>query len=886
VAIRNAVGFLGRGDQVPEGFWYTVKAHLLGPPKVNEQLHQERLSNPLALGVLSPDGISSSAYGTEEILIALLPLAGLAAFTLILPMTLVILVVMALVVLSYREVVMVYIRPAGSYVVARENFGPKIAQIAAVALLIDYVVTVAIQTAAGTAAVVSAFPSLGTFSLEITIGVVLLMCYGNLRGIREAGRAFAVPTYLFTCSVALMIGVGLIREVFGDLPRYDPHTLGKTVEIGSGTAGLLTFAMIFTLLRAFANGGASLTGIEAVSDAVGAFRPPEGINARRVLVTEGCILGFLVAGISWLAHETHATPFRDGHPTVLAQEAKAIFGHTMVGQALFLLVQAATALILYTGGNTSFNGFPFLASYVAGDAFLPRWLLKRGHRLVFSNAIIGLTVVSIALLIIRGSNVNNLVPLYAIGVFTAFTMAGFGMARYHHRHKEPGWRHKLVTNAASGTLTAIVVAIFAIVKFTEGAWLVVVLFPILVFALIRLNQEYTMEAHVLERIGGRPKPPDVPNYPRRTVFMLVDSFDLATLAALRYARSLRPTTLRAVHFVIDSVQADVLREEWTRGDRGVVLDFIDCPDRRLTRAATELVSAEAGQPGTHVTAVLPRRSYSPLLGRFLHDRTADKIAGAVSRIPHSAATIVPFDVRSRLEAIHEREVASKSAEAEARKPGLAKPAAAVTGAPEQAGAVAESTTPAAATGPVAPAAGAAKPKAPTEPVAAATSTGRSTEKSGAPAATAAGESGPARAPLAAGLRGKVRDALARQRGAPGTGPPKGDHPSYERPAPSPGVNPIGSIQGPGRTTVEGRVHAVEIRPVERNAVLAVEISDSTGDLTALFYGRTHIPGIVCGSRVRFRGPVGMRAGGPVMINPAYELLSTGTEPSPRGEESR
>src|SRR5262249_15874578 len=384
----------GRGSQ-PEGFLYTAKRRLLGPPLVNQDLGEQRLSNPLALGVLSPDGISSSAYGTEEILIALVPYVGLAAFTLILPMTLVVLFVMVLVLLSYREIVMVYIRPGGSYVVARENFGPKVAQIAAVALLIDYVVTVAVQTAAGTAAVVSAVPALGEFSLEITIGVILLMCYGNLRGIKEAGRAFAVPTYLFAGSVILMILVGLIREVTGDLPKYDPHALHGTYTIGSGTAGLITFAMILTLLRAFANGGASLTGIEAVSHAVGAFRPPEGSNARTGLVAGGLIPGLLVAGISGLAHQTFATPRKSGYPTVLAQEAQLVFGHTAWGHALFLLVQAATALILYTGGNTSFNGFPFLASYVAGDAFLPRWLLKRGHRLVFSNAIIGLTIVSI-----------------------------------------------------------------------------------------------------------------------------------------------------------------------------------------------------------------------------------------------------------------------------------------------------------------------------------------------------------------------------------------------------------------------------------------------------------------------------------------------------------
>ncbi|MGE5135670.1 MAG: amino acid permease [Gemmatimonadota bacterium] len=810
--MRKAAGLLGGAD-LPEGFWYSVKRRILGPPMVNEQLSHQRLSKPLALGVLSPDGISSSNYGTEEILIALLPLAGLAAFTLILPMTLVILFVMLLVLLSYREVVMVYIRPGGSYVVARENFGPRIAQVAAVALLIDYVVTVAVQIAAGTAAVASAFPALEPFTEPITIAVILLMCYGNLRGIKEAGRTFAVPTYLFSGAVILMIVVGLIREALGNLPSYDPHSLPHHIQIGAGTSALLSFAMFFTLLRAFANGGASLTGIEAVSDAVGAFRPPEGVNARRVLVAEGAILAFLIAGISWLAHVTRATPrWPNQVPTVLAQEAQIVFGHSFLGQALVLLLLAASALILYTGGNTSFNGFPFLASYVAGDAFLPRWLLKRGHRLVFSNAIIMLTIISIALIITRGANVNNLVPLYAIGVFTAFTMAGFGMARYHNRHRGPGWRRKMITNAAAGVLTTIVVVIFAVVKFTEGAWLVVVLFPILTFALIRLNREYRAETEVLQHIGERPKAPEPPLYPRRTVYLFVDSFDLATLAALRYAKSLRPTTLRAVHFVIDNVQADKLRDEWSRADRGVVLDFFDCPDRRLARASAELVSREAAQPGTHVTVVLPRRSYSPLLGRLLHDRTADKIAAVVSQIPHSAATIVPFDVRSRLEVAQER---------------LDRQAAMAGKAPAGDGA----------------------------------GTG-----DGSAAAAASGTT-PAEAPPAAGMVPATRD-----------------HAEYHRPAPTAGARPIGSLGGPGKATVEGRVRAVEIRPVERSAVLAAEISDSTGDLTALFYGRSHIPGLVCGAKVRFRGPVGVRDGMPVMINPAYELLAPGTSPSP-GEDS-
>ena len=354
--------------------------------------------------------------------------------------------------------------------------------------------------------------------------------------------------------------------------------------------------MIFTLLRAFANGGASLTGIEAVSDAVGAFHPPEGRNARKVLITEGIILGVLVAGIGWLAHTTHATPYLAGYPTVLAQEAQIVFGHTFIGQALFFLVQLATMLILYTGANTSFNGFPFLTSYVAGDSFLPRWLLKRGHRLVFSNAIIVLTVTSVALLVIKDADVNSLVPLYAIGVFTAFTMAGFGMAKYHHTRREPGWRRKFVINFSAGALSLIVVIIFAVVKFTEGAWVVLVLFVILVPALIRLNTEYRAEAEVLDTVTGE-QPPPPPHYSRRVVFVLVDSFDLATLAALRYARSLRPTQIRAVHFVIDSVRAEKLRDKWTRADRGVALDFIDCPGPAADQGGDRPGRARGRGPG-------------------------------------------------------------------------------------------------------------------------------------------------------------------------------------------------------------------------------------------------------------------------------------------------
>jgi amino acid transporter len=842
VAIRKAASLLEAGQEtdLPESFWYNAKSHLLGPPMVNDQLREQRLSKTLALGVLSPDGISSSAYGTEEILIGLLPYFGLAAFAVLIPMTGVVLFVMLLVVLSYREVVTVYTRAGGSYVVARDNFGPRIAQVAAVALLIDYVVTVAVQVAAGTAAVASTFPVIGPYTRWITIGIILLMCFGNLRGIREAGKVFALPTYLFSASVILMILVGLIREVAGTLPQQNIYQMHGLYPIGTGTAGLSTLFVIFVLLKSFANGGASLTGIEAVSNAVSAFRPPEGINARRVLVTEGLILGTLVAGISWLAHVTHAAPYQAGFPTVISQEADMVFGQA--GHFMFFVVQAATALILYTGGNTSFNGFPFLTSFVAEDSFLPRWMMKRGQRLVFSNGIIVLTVLSVTLIAVVGSNVNALVPFYAIGVFTAFSMAGFGMARYHTRHKEPGWRHKRVINFSAGVTTSIVVVIFAVVKFTEGAWLILIIFPVMVFALIRLNRQYRSEAGVLQYLEGRRTAggaPRQPNYSRRVVIVFVDDFDLSTIAALRYARSLRPTSLRAVHFVIDTEKAEQLRDAW-RPDRSVPLDFVDCPDRRLARAAAELVGQEAETPGTQVTAILPRRSFSPLVGRLLHDRTADKMAGTVSRIQNAAAVVIPFDVQNRIQVLQEHQATREGA------PGPGVLAAADGGQAD--GGQADGGQ----------------------------ADGGQADGQDRAASQADGQSRDQAKPRGLPRPGKRKAAAdGRSAGAPERLPGAG---TYDRPVPPPGVDPIGSLRQPGRATVEGRVRVLEIRPVEQNSVLVAEISDSTGDLTAMFYGRSKIPGLMCGSKIRFRGSVGFREGGPVMVNPAYELIVPGTPP--------
>jgi amino acid transporter len=634
--------------KVAPSFFDGWKRLFLGKPMINDDLQHEKLSNPVALGALSPDAISSTAYGPEQIMVELLPAAGMAAFVLLLPLIGVILLILLLVTASYRQVVMAYTRAGGSYIVARENFGPRIAQIAAAALLIDYVVTVAIQCAAGTVAVVSAIPVLGPYSLEISVGAVLIFCYANLRGLREAGRTFAVPTYWFIGMLTLMIVVGIVREIFGSLPQYDPQQLQDVggVTVGHGN-GLVMGATVLVILRAFANGGSSLTGVEAISNTVNLFRKPEGPNARRVLTMMATILGLLLAGVAWLGYATHSVPFSAGYPSMLSEIGRAVFGHGIIGNVLFFLLQAASAAILYNGANTSFNGFPALTHFVAEDSFLPRPLMKRGHRLVFSNAIILLTVLAVALLVATGGSVNALVPMFAMGVFTAFSMAGYGMTKHWLSHRGPGWRYKLVINLSAGILSTSVVAIFAIAKFNEGAWLVVVVFPLLVLVLMRLNQQYRAEASVLEM--SRSELPDLAKHERHRVLVFVDSVDLAEVEAMRYAKGLHADQLTAVHFVLDEARAARLKVRWGRFGYDTELRMIDCHDRHLGRAAQLLVAqVKDDHPDTTVTVLLPRRMYSPLAGRLLHDRTADKIAQVISRIPGASAQILTYDVGLRV----------------------------------------------------------------------------------------------------------------------------------------------------------------------------------------------------------------------------------------------
>jgi amino acid transporter len=587
--------------------------------------------------------MSSSAYATEEMLRILVPIAGLAAFSIVTPMTAAILAVLAVVTICYRDVVRSYPKAGGSYVVSRDNFGPNIAQIAGAALLISYTITVAVSVAAGADAIVSAAPALGSLALPMSIAFVVILAFGNLRGIREAGRLFALPTYFFIANMALLIAIGLGREAAGDLPKA-PANQGM-IPLGHASGGLILGVSAFFLLRAFANGSSAMTGTEAISNGVSIFRVPQARNARTTLVLMSTILGAMFLGVSVLAALTHSVPFASGTPTVVSEIGKVVYGSSPGGHLLFYLLQTATAVILVLAANTSFTGFPFLVSFVAEDSFLPRKLTDRGHRLVFSNGILLLAGASIALLLATDAKVSALIPMYAIGVFTGFTMAGSGMVAHHWRHRDQHWRKGVGVNAVAAVVCAIVVIVFAVAEFTQGAWVVVVVMPLIVFALVRMNREYREEDAILEE-GAAVAACEAKVLRRHEVVILVDKIDLATARAIQYARTLTPDDLHAVHFNVDHKRADLLISRWQQlGLARLPLDVIDCPDRRLGRAVLEL-AAELSDGETEVSMLLPRRSYGKAWRRVLHDQTADRIVDVVSQLPHVNATIVPFHVSS------------------------------------------------------------------------------------------------------------------------------------------------------------------------------------------------------------------------------------------------
>ena len=379
------------------------------------------------------------------------------------------------------------------------------------------------------------------------------------------------------------------------------------------------------------------------------------------------ILGSLVLGVSYFAHKIYAMPYESGTPTVISQIAKTILGDGAAGSAFFIVVQAATMLILFAGANTTYSAFPLLVNFVATDGYLPSWLTKRGHRLNFSNGIMLLTGSAMVLVLVTKASVEHLVAYYALGVFTAFTLSGLGMAKHATTHKEGNWRAKFVINGLSGVISLVVVLIFAVVKFNQGAWVVVVITPVLVSVFLRLRNQYTTEEKALNITvqGSR-----ATSITRHDVTVLIDNFDLATIGAIRYARSLNPRNLSAVHFVIDDRKAEALSKAWANNDAcaDVPLELIDCPDRRLANAAVDYAIRATAGNDVELTLLLPRRSYSKVLGWLLHDQTAEDIARPISQLERVVATIVPFDVEkiisghSSWQAPVEKKTSKKSAE--------------------------------------------------------------------------------------------------------------------------------------------------------------------------------------------------------------------------------
>ncbi len=565
-------GSPGGQNAFPQGLGYGIKRLILGPALPTSNLIHERLGKPTALAVFASDNLSSVAYATEEILKVAVPVVGIAAFGVVMPITAGILAVLAILLFSYRQTIRAYPSAGGAYVVTKDNFGLLPAQFAGVALLTDYVLTVSVSVAAGVAATTSAFSGLYPYRVELAVFFIWFIAWGNLRGVRESGRMFAIPTYLFIGTMFLLLGIGLVRSFAGGLhPAAVPPEVART----TGAVGL------FLILHAFASGGAAVTGVEAVSNGVPAFKPPEWRNARTTLMWMGSLLGIMFLGLSFLTVKLHVLPTET--KTVISQVGRVIFGGGPLGFGLFLTLQVATTLILILAANTSFADFPRLANFQAADHFMPHQLTVRGHRLVFSNGVVGLAVAATVLVVAFGADVSRLIPLYAIGVFTSFTLSQAGMSKRHLRLREPGWRHGLLINGLGAITTAVVAVVIGITKFRHGAWAVMVFVPVMVFVLVRMNRHYEREEDELEGAMGRF---DAAGVRRPVTVLLVEALDHKTVHALQYAKTCRAEEIVAVHLEEDPDEAAALEAAWSstpalrgvplrilrgRGDRGVRL---------------------------------------------------------------------------------------------------------------------------------------------------------------------------------------------------------------------------------------------------------------------------------------------------------------------------
>jgi amino acid transporter len=610
-----------------------LRHFLLGRVLATSELPHERLTKVKGLAIFSSDNLSSSAYATEEILLILV-LAGTAALVNVVPIALAIACLAAIVVTSYRQTIRAYPNGGGAYVVAKENLGVPASLVAGSSLFVDYILTVAVSTAAGVAAITSALPELHEVKVYMAIAFVGLLTLGNLRGIRESGTIFAIPTYFFIFIFGGMLVVGGFRLLLGhDLTAATPPH-----PIEEGTQALT----VFLLLRAFASGCAALTGVEAMANGVPFFKPPEAKNASTTLVWMAIILSVFFLGTALLARQFDIAPSETR--TVVAQIAQTVFGGS---SPFFYAVQIGTALILILAANTSFSGLPAATSVMARDGVMPKQFSFRGDRLAFSNGILVVGVLSCVLLVVFQADTHKLIPLYAFGVFTAFTLSQGGMVAHWYRHQEPGWRRAALVNFVGATATGVVAFIIGATKFMDGAWISMALMALLVLVMWRIRVHYSDANRQLGRglTGAEP----VADYfygasagRPQSVIVPVDEINRAVLRTMAYARTLS-SNATAVHVTDERESADALRRQWEQSVPDVPLVVVESPYRSLVEPIIAYIEAlDRTQPNQMVTVVLPEFVPKRFWQRFLHNQLSTRLKKALIDRRNTVVVDVPY----------------------------------------------------------------------------------------------------------------------------------------------------------------------------------------------------------------------------------------------------
>lgn len=608
-----------------------AKRWLVGRPLESDRLDHERLSKKTALAVLSSDAISSVAYATDQILFVLGGAIGLAALQFVLPISAVIVGLLVLVGVSYRQTILAYPGGGGSYTVARENLGRRPGLVAAAALLTDYILTVAVSVSGGVAAITSAYPALKLHAVAIVVAAIALLMLVNLRGVRESGIAFSAPTYAFIGMMLLLIGVGVWKAQHGAAVMMNGAPLDVDPVSASHGANPAGFALLFLLLRGFAEGCAAMTGTEAISNGVQAFRAPSQRNAAATLAWMVAILATFFLGVSWLANHYGAMP--TAAETVLSRLGHAVFG----AGALYYALQYATFAILVLAANTAFADFPRLASILAHDDYMPKQLAARGDRLAFSNGIIALALVAMLLVWLFQGDTNALVPLYAVGVFVCFTLSQAGMVAHWLRSREPGWRWRATLNGVGALATGVVSVIQVATKFVEGAWIVVLLIPLLILLLQGINTHYR---RFRVEIAFRGRSPLLPV--AHAVVVPVSRVNKASAAALVYATALSPN-VHAVHVAVEPERTADIERDWDRWDIGYELEVLSSPYRSVIHPLVDYVDRlQRETPGALVTVVTPELVPRHWWEHLLHNKTSLYIRTAFLFRPHVVVVAVPY----------------------------------------------------------------------------------------------------------------------------------------------------------------------------------------------------------------------------------------------------